>query len=223
MALIHFQAALGQMVQHAEPPRRPPADDLSSDEHASLVHLARSAGLRVTAAIQRSWCEGRAAKTARVTLSALPVEERRHLLERWVNAGGGKASFFEAEAKPFLAWIAQQLPVDSPARVVCEIERATICASEGVGHFTPPPPPASDAAHLLRRGQYASLVRVAAETAVLFAPGLDGLCRPATDAEASLWQRLAATASLREWFGDPSRVEMIKGLVAIGAVDYEPG
>jgi hypothetical protein len=223
VALIDFQSALGQMVQDAEAAHRAPANDLSPDERVSLAHLARSAGLRVTTAIQRSWCEGRAAKTARVTLSALPVEERRDLLERWVNAGGGKASFFEAEAKAFLAFIAQELPVDSPARVVCEIERATICASEGVADFTPPQLPTPDASGILRPGRYASLVRIAAETAVLFAPGLDGLCRPATDAEASFWQRLAATPSRPEPLGEGSRLEMIVGLISVGAVDYEPG
>jgi len=209
------------MVQAAEAGHRPPPDGLSPDEHVSLARLAQSAGLRVTAAIQRSWCEGRAARAARLTLSALPAEERRRILDSWVRAGGGTASLFDAEAKAFLAFIAQALPEESPARVLCEIERATICASEGVTDFTSSPMPSPDSSCRLRAGRYASLVRIAAESSVLFAPGIDGLCRPATDAEVSLWQRLSSNPSLQALLAQHHEPAVLATLVAAGAVDYE--
>src|SRR4051812_45750010 len=126
MALIDFQSSLGRMVQAAAAANDPGEMSLSPDEQTSLADLSRSEGVRLTATIQRSWCEGRAARAARVTLSSLPEAERRRLLGAWVDSGGGTASLFGAEADGFLRFIAERLPEHSAIRMVCQLEWATL-------------------------------------------------------------------------------------------------
>ena len=129
MALADFQAAIGRLVQAA--PATTPDVHLSPAERTSLERLAPSAGLRLTAAVQRSWCEGRAARAARLTLSALPIADRQWLLERWIERSGGTSSFFAAEAEAFLTFIERHLQGRSHIRTLCQLERATIRAGEG--------------------------------------------------------------------------------------------
>jgi hypothetical protein len=226
MALADFQAALGRLVQAA--PGTTSHIHLSSAERASLERLGASAGLRLTAVVQRSWCEGRAARAARLTLSALPIADRQLVLERWIERGGGTFSFFAAEAEAFLTFIERHLPERSHIRTLCQLERATIRADEGAAGreiaragpadaWTCDPGDRLSATADLGRGSHADLVEcwadpsvlvpafygeaqlppVSAEsTAMLFAPGIEGYCRPASDDETALWRCLAKPVSL---------------------------
>ena len=226
MALADFQAALGRLVQVA--PGATPHIHLSSAEQASLERLEPSAGLRLTAAVQRSWCEGRAARAARLTLSALPIANRQLLLERWIECSGGTSSFFAAEAEAFLTFIERHLPAPSHIRTLCQLERATIRAGEGAAErklartgqadaWTFDPSDRLSATAGVGRGRHADLVEFWADpsvlipafygeaevppvtskaTPMLFAPGIEGYCRPASDEEAALWACLTEPVSL---------------------------
>jgi hypothetical protein len=240
VALLDLQTALGRLV------RVPAGEDpfrglhLSAGERASLAAVVDSAGFRFTVDVQRSWCAGRAANAAKLTLSMLPADERRRLLGDWVNAGGGTPSFFAAEADAFLDFIARRLPDPSHTLTLCRVEQATLRASEGTLRFAVPDPSRLDApACILRAGRYATLVRFHAEprlllaalegqplppvsretTAVLFGPGLDGLSRLATGDEVALWERLAAPGALSVLSREGHRREAIETLVAAGIVE----
>ena len=211
MSLIGVQTALGRMVragEHADPAQL--ADlDLFGDERS---RNAVSRGFRFTARIQRSWCEARAARGARLALSILPPEQRRHLVSEWVDRGGGTNSFFLAEADGFLEFLAQRLPDPSHALSLCQFERAVLRAeaaattSAALGGAC-----LDDPACMLRSGRHAALVSFFADPdrllaalegesalpplsttqwPVLVAPGMPGLARPADAAELALWQAL---------------------------------
>src|SRR5579871_5357901 len=81
MALRDFQTALGRMIQarRAEDPLQGLA--LTPEERARLTALTASVGFHFTVSIQRSWCTGRAAMSAHLTLSLLPEDQRTRLLE----------------------------------------------------------------------------------------------------------------------------------------------
>lgn len=130
MALIDFQIALGRLMR--APDGGDPLRQLNLDnrERASLAALKVSAGFCVTVAIQRSWCEGRAAKAAHLTLSFLDEPRRKRLLEEWANSGAGTSSFFEAEGDAFLEFLSKRIDNPSEALSICQIERATLRASE---------------------------------------------------------------------------------------------
>jgi len=114
--------------------------DVSLNELESryLENLRDTAEFRFYASVQRSWCIARAAKAASLTLSLLPEEKRQRLLNEWVDAGAGAASFHGVEAELFLDFISQHLHNPSHELTVCRFERATLCASNGAGHFVPP-------------------------------------------------------------------------------------
>jgi hypothetical protein len=57
---------------------------------AELGALVTSPGFCFTRRIQRSWCIARTASATQLTLSLLPVEQRRRLIDDWVNVGGGR-------------------------------------------------------------------------------------------------------------------------------------
>ena len=239
MPLLDFQTALGRLVREPadEDPRRGLA--LAAGEEVSLASLAESPGFRFTQDVQRSWCVGRAAKGARLTLSLLPVPERQRLLDKWVSTGGGTGSFFAAEADAFLDFIAGHLPDPSHVLTLCRVEQATLRASEGVRHFAGFDP--SRAGGLLRVGRYAALVRFHSEPhlllaalqgeapphslspraiPMLFGPGLDGLCRLATEEEVTLWERLATPAAWPVLLREGHAPDTIQALLLAGAAEY---
>ncbi|HEX4810890.1 MAG TPA: hypothetical protein VH325_18270 [Bryobacteraceae bacterium] len=227
MPLLDFQTALGRLVRvpaGGDPLR---GLDLDLRERSHLAVLADSAGFRFTMDVQRSWCIGRAAKAARLTLSMLPMEERERLLNEWVDAGRGTTSFFVAEADVFFDFIAEHLPEPSHLLTICRLEQGTLRASEGAHHFkTPDLVRLAGADCVLRQGRHATLVRFYSEPRILFAgltgektlppispvpmqmlfgPGVTGLFREAQPNELALWERLARpvplTALLREGHG----------------------
>ena len=88
MHLIEHQLILGRGVQasgDSDASTLLAADsvqDLPSrrQELAELGALVNSPGYRFTRGLQRSWCIARTATAAQLTLSLLPVEQRRQLV-----------------------------------------------------------------------------------------------------------------------------------------------
>ena len=240
MSLLGFQTAL---ARHILPPGT--GDDLepaelSAAEIGRLEALFDSPGLRVTAGIQRSWCEGRAFKAAPFTLSALSPARREDLVAAWVKAGGGAHSFPASEADAFLDFIVGFLTDPSHELTVCRIEQALARATAGALGFNPPDLAALEEAHtVLRASHAAALVRFSAEPElllqalagkqpvrkgadeleVLFAPGLPGLCRPADPAEVRLWRALASPRFSRDLLREGHGSDTIERMVLCGGVD----
>jgi hypothetical protein len=240
VALSDLQTALGRLVRVSAGGNPFRGLRLDAGEREWLAGLVGSAGLRFTVDVQRSWCAGRAAAAAKLTLSILPVNEGRRLVAEWVEAGGGTASFFAAEADAFLDFIAQRLPDPSHALTLCRVEQATLRAREGMRQFTAPDPSSLNAPGCtLRAGRYATLVRFYAEprlllaalrgqplppvsretAAVLVGPALNELSRFATREEVMLWERVAAPEALSVLLGEGHRREVIETLVAAGIVE----
>ncbi len=213
MSLSNFQTALGVSIR---------TPDVSAGDHAALAAVVESAGFRFTVQVQRSWCRGRAAKGARLTLSILDVDLRQRLLDTWVASGGGTASVLTAEADAFLDFIASHLPDPSHALTICRLEQSTLRASEGTATFSPHSPRSLHTQQallrresILRVGRHAALVHFHAEpnrlfeaigtaaplppvaaqpvVSVLFAAGLDNLSRGASGIEVALWARLCGS------------------------------
>lgn len=242
VSLLEFQTALGRAVRvpNGEDPLS--GLDISASERAHLAAIVESPGFRFTVDVQRSWSMGRAAKSARLTLSLLPAEEQRRLLDDWVNAGGGTPSFFAAEAEAFLDFIAGHLPNPSHVLTLCRVEQATLRASEGALKFAAPDLSRLEAPDcLLGAGRSAALVPFHAEPRlllaalagqpfpplsseaipVLFGPGLDGLFRVATVEEVALWERLVTPAALNTLVREGHRREAIEALILAGIVEFD--
>jgi|ERR1700686_5145414 len=105
MALIDFQTALGRLVRVRDGKDPLRGLNLDTGERSYIEALTESAGFRFSVSIQRSWCIGRAAKSAHLTLSILSDDEGRRLLDAWINSGAGTQSFSDAEADSFLDFI----------------------------------------------------------------------------------------------------------------------
>jgi hypothetical protein len=214
MSLIAFQTALGRTVRARTVAGASCDDlDLSPQELRSLDCVIRSEGFRTTMGIQRSWCEARSASGAQLTLSALPLDQRRRLVAEWVDGGGGTNSFFAAEAEAFLGFIEPRLTAPSQAHSLCRLEQAVLRAEAVATAFVAPDPAAlDDSCAVVRRSRNASLAGLLAEPAellaairgerplpplssceqfLLVAPGVPGLARPAEALEAELWRSLA--------------------------------
>lgn len=242
MALIDFQTALGRLVRASNGSDPLRGLNLDPGERSYLQALTESAGFRFTVSVQRSWCIGRAAKAAHLTLSILTDDERRRLLNEWINSGAGTRSFYAAEAVSFLDFISAQLINPSHELTVCQLEQATLRASNGTDYFAAP-----DLLRLhdpncaLCRGTYAGLVRFYAEPhrllaalqkreplpplssevmIMLFGPGLEQLCRPASMAEVNLWDRLDTTVAVRTLLSEGYRRETFEILLNAGVVEY---
>jgi hypothetical protein len=239
MSLSSFQIALGRTVRASTAQ----LDDLnlSSEERIRLPRLLASSGFRFTASIQRSWCEGRAAKGALLTLSVLPRAQRRQLVGEWVERGGGTNSFFAAEADAFLDFLAPRLPDPSHALSLCRFERAALCVEQVAARFVPPTGAALDnATGRLRTGRHAALVTFCAEPdqllaalngdaplppvsetmfPILVAPGLVDLTGPAEITEAALWQSLERSPTVSDLLRDGHSRDTIRMFLAVGAAE----
>jgi hypothetical protein len=92
MPLLEHQIVLGRCLRAAgaDPLASLAADPLQGIglDRAELDDLVHSSGSRFTRRGQRSWCEGRTAQMAQLTLSILSTEQRRQLVDDWVDAGG---------------------------------------------------------------------------------------------------------------------------------------
>lgn len=242
MALHDFQIALGRLVRarQADGPAGQIVARLALDggEREAFARLQEGRGLAFTREVQRSWCKGRARNAAYLTLSLLEEEERQRLLDEWVEAGGGIASFFAGEAVAFLDFLALHLHDKAHALSICRMEQAVHRAGTAEADW----PDAAEelrGATMLMRASCASLVQFHAEpdvllravqsetplppirpepVAFLFGPELAGLFERADGAEAALWARLARTASLDELLHEGHALEVIERLISLGIV-----
>ena len=221
VALIDFQTALGSFVRLPNAGARLEAVRLDDRERASLAKLLRSDGFRVTVAIQRSWCEGRAARGAQLTLSVVPEPQRTQLLKEWVATGAGTSSFFEATADEFFDFLSTRLRDDPTALRFCEIERATLRARERADDFEPPPVTSLDDPDcVVCTSPFSALVVSNNESErVLFAPGLVGLWRPASAAEVELLTSLSVPVTVHGLLRTGHQRSTIDTLLAVGAIE----
>ena len=242
MGLLDIQTALGRLVR--APDGRDPFRSLHLDasERAALGALTRSPGFQFTVGVQRSWCVARTMNGGSLTLSILPEDLRRTLLDEWTNAGGGTSSFFAAEADRLLDFIARRLPYPSHELTACRLEQATLRANDAAALFTPPGSARLNAARcVLRRGRHAGIVFFHGEpeqildallehnplppvsphaTPILFGPGLDRLCRPAELSEVELWEELTAPVAFVELLTNHSRRDAVEAMLRAGAIEY---
>lgn len=242
MRLLDFQTALGRLVRApdgGDPLRRL---DLGADDRSRLRALAESPGFRFTVGVQRSWCIRRAANAGYMTLSILPDNLRRRLLDEWTNSGGGTCSFFATEAEALLDFIADRLPDPSHELTACRLEQAALRANEIAARFRAPDLDRLDHARcVVRRGRYAGIVLFYGEPdpildallehkphppvspeakAILFGPGLGRLYRTASTKELELWEGLAAPVEAAVLLREGYRREVIETMLRAGAVEY---
>jgi hypothetical protein len=242
MALRDIQTALGRLVRAPDGGSPYRSLRLDAEERSRLDALTQSAGFRFTVGVQRSWCVGRAMNAGYLTLSILPDDVRRPLLDEWTNSGGGTSSFFAAEADALLEFIANRLPDPSHELTACRLEQATLRANNEASRFTAPDLGRLDTGScVLRRGSHAAMVLFYGDpdlimpallkreplppvspevTAVLFAPGLAGLCRPPSVDEAELWERLVAPVALADLVEEGYPREAMEAMLHSGAVEY---
>src|SRR5262249_22972840 len=154
----------------------------------------------------------------------LSTEQRRQLVNDWVDSGGGAAFDPASEAEAFLEFVAGHLNEPSHVMTVCRMEQAAYRVSEAaVGFSTSYPSLLDHAAAVYCVGKGASLLRffvepqrlfAAIETKtplpplsdkcflVLFAPGLPTLFRAANNEEAAIWEKLSHPVAVRLLSGD---------------------
>jgi hypothetical protein len=202
--LARFQSELGDALR---------------GETAELIDTS-SPGLRFTASVRRSWCEGRAMVAARTVLTLVLESDRRRLVSEYVDLGGGLEMFLPRENEAFLRFLESRLPDPSHALSLCRMERALSRARQGNeafpgSHYWPD--------FRIEKGPFADLVWFHADPGevlnalrgavippleeptcpLLFAPRLPRFYRVATTDEAKLWARLPATdipfALVEQW------------------------
>jgi hypothetical protein len=217
---------------------------LDRAELAELHDLVHSPGFRFTRRGQRSWCEGRSAEAAQLTLSMLSTEQRRQLVNDWVDAGGGAAFDPTSEADAFLEFVACRLSEASHAMTICRMEQAIYRASQAALRFKPPDLSLLDNPNtMLCAGTGAAMVRFFAEPQwlfaaigakaplpplsdrcffVLFAPGLPALFRAATHEEAAVWATLVDPIAMPLVSRGRDKRRTIEELFTIGAADLVP-
>ena len=246
MALLDFEIALGNLVR-ARSTVPLSALHLDAAEISCLESLKTSAGFEFTVGVQRSWCVGRATRAGSFSFSVLSKEQRRQLLDEWVEAGGGTSSFFAAESEALLEFVAGRLPHPSHELTACRFEQATLRANQSSGGFVAPDDGILfDPGCTVRRGPHAAMVAFYGEpsaivqalvkneglpsmsadtTNMLFGPGLDRLWRVASARETELWQRLAETtplsAILSEGYSRGDLAPLLReGIVSAGPSTY---
>ena len=241
MGLIDFQTVLGRMLREQNHDDHLRGVSLEEEESEYLKRLRDTAEFRFYANVQRSWCIARATKAAHLTLSLLPQEERERLLDEWVNSGAGAQSFFAVEAELFLDFIGAYLSDRPCEHTVCQFERATLRSNNGANVFVVP-----DAASLqkpdtwVRRGNYASLVRFAADPdqwqvllqqhksltdlfsaglIVMFSPGLPQLWHEPSSNELDLWDALDSPTQVSSLLSHGHSLETLERMLGQGAIE----
>jgi len=241
--LARFQALLGTAVRERRCPTAAaagqlddtPGSDLSAKERLFFSRLETCGGFWFTVGVQRSWCELRTWNAARAVLQFLPVETRRGLIEDWIGQGGGTASFFATEADQLLEFIAARLPERSRAWTICRIEQAVQRARQA------PVGPRALEGGAEEIGSDMTLVRSKAATLldvepldvpeaelssgagvgipVLFAPGIGGFCREATEAEVRIWQSAESPVRVATLVQAGHATSDLRTLVAAGVLE----
>ena len=189
--------------------------DLEDAEQAWLGAVTRSRGFALTALVPRWWRETRVRRSARLTFAALGAEAPARLQD-YLRAVPSFTLFFVPEGVAFLEYV-EALSVPALVRAVARFERAMWRARLSERPADAPSGALADGAladgvlpdgaHLVRHADatvvafeappdqvLAALVQGlpppepdGAVHHVLVAPGLPGLWRPATDAEARLF------------------------------------
>jgi hypothetical protein len=198
-------------------------------------------GDRFTAALKRSWQARRAVNVGLLALSILGDDERRRLLDEWVNTGAGLGSRFASQADALLEFVARQLPDPSPELAVCRFEQLTLRAHNRARGFRAPDPALFHPQRVVHRAPAAGLVPLQGEAdgilsvlrppleesmsarptmALLVAPGLARLYRSASRAEQQLWARLAAPTQVATLVREGCASDSIKTLIEVGALEY---
>lgn len=242
MALIEFQTGLGRLLREQKSSDPLHGVNLDANEKRYFETLRETAGFRFCASIQRSWCIGRAARSAYFTLSLLPDEERQALLNEWVDAGAGTSSFFDAEGDSFLSFISERLTDPSHELSVCQFEQATLRASNGASfHGSPDLTGLANPERNLRRGKHAALVCLYVDPSLLlesmqtrkplpplssepvvlmFSPGLPQLCNTPSEEEIAIWEALDAPASVGTVLSLNVSSKTLARLLRQGTIDY---
>ncbi len=243
MSLHSFQTTLGRLIRARQADgalhkivARAPLDD---EQCAAFDVLLAGRGLAFTREVQRSWCKGRARNAAYLTLSMLDEGERQQLLDEWVEAGGGAASFFVGEASAFLDFLALHLHGRKHALSICRMEQAVHRAGAGDAGAPISVAEALCDATLLARAPCASLVEFHAEPEVLlpavqdgtplpseqqepialmFGPELSGLFERADAFEAALWRRLTTPSLCAVLLEEGHAAAVIERLISLGVV-----
>jgi hypothetical protein len=133
MALLEYQIALGRRLRAAGRDAAAPLTDYA--QRAEIAALVGSPDFCFTRGVQRSWCRGRSAEMARLTLSILPRQQRLRLVDDWVERGAGTALDPAIEMDAFLEFVASRLPDPSHQLTVCRMEQAVHRASEASLHL----------------------------------------------------------------------------------------
>lgn len=248
MSLLAHQIVLGRCLRCSDMERTIAETArefaIDRDRLRELGTLLHGAGFGFTRQVRRSWCMGRTAGAAQLTLSLLTIEKRRSLVEDWVDAGGGAVLDVTSEAPAFLAFVARHLPNPSHELSVCRMEEAAYRASAAAANFTRPALVLPDEQDVpLRHGRGSMVVYFFADprqlfpaiTACsslpplgkkgfphLFAPGLTTLRRAASGAEVRLWHRLAVPASLHALRVEKFSLRLVMALLAVGAIEHAP-
>jgi hypothetical protein len=210
-------------------------------ERAGLGASSRSAGVRFSAAVERSWGARRPVNAGLLALSTLQGDVRRRLLGAWMESGGGTASFFSAAADSLLDFIAEQLPDPSPELALCRVEQLTLRATHRAGSFEAPDSALLDLQRVVRQGRHAGVALFPAgfdailskllqreplpaasrnDTPLLVAPGSKPLCRMASPPEHGIWTRLAQPAAVHVLVRGGAPIEAIEAMLRIGALEY---
>jgi hypothetical protein len=242
MALIEFQTGLGRLLREQKSSDPLHGLNLDANEKRYFETLQETAGFRFCASIQRSWCIGRAAKSAYFTLSLLPGEERQALLDEWVDAGAGTSSFFDAEGESFLSFISKRLTDPSHELSVCQFEQATLRASNGASSYVSPDLKGlANADRNLRHGRHAALVCLYVDPSLLFesmktgkplpplsseplvlmfSPWQPQLCNVPSEEEITIWEALDAPASVGTLLSLNVSPKTLARLLEQGAIEY---
>ena len=210
-------------------------------ERAGLGASSRAAGVRFTAAVERSWGARRPVNVGLLALSTLQGDVRRRLLGAWTESGGGTASFFAAVADSLLDFIAEQLPESSPELALCRVEQLTLRATQRASAFEAPPPAPLDPQRVIRQACHAGVVLFPAgsdlilskllpreplpaylrnATPLIVAPGLQPLFRIATPTEHEIWSRLVPPAAVNTLVRNGCPIEAIETMLRIGALEH---
>jgi hypothetical protein len=210
-------------------------------ERAGLAASSRGAGVRFTAAVERSWGARRPVNAGLLALSTLQGDVRRRLLSAWMESGGGTASFFATVADSLLDFIAEQLPETSPELALCRVEQLTLRATHRASTFEAPEAPLLHPQRVVRQAGHAGVVLFPAgsdlilskllqreplppclrnATPLIVAPGLQPLCRVASPSEYETWTRLAQPTAVNLLVQNGCPIEAIESMLRIGALEY---
>jgi hypothetical protein len=242
MALVDFQTGLARLLSAQQGTNALAGLNLDKRESQYLEAVQTTPGFLFSRSIQRSWCIGRAAKAAHLTLSFLPENDRQHLLNDWIDSGAGNQSFFAAEAGTFLEFISRKLVNPSHEFSVCQLERATLRVGEGKDDFTPPDATAlSEPDCRLCRGRFAGLVEFYAEphrlmeslqnheplpplssgvTAMFLGPGVEQFCHAPSSDEVAVWDALQFPQSVGVLHSQGHKRDTLKRLLNYGIIEY---